>query len=139
MAVSHEARGLTGVSDLAPSPRRVPAYLHRFLSTRPRESGEVRRLTIGHMTRTKAFLVGLSSGALLFAKWRDLLKTTIKVGLRTSARAQQIAVRGAENIGDVAHDARSELAQDRLSDRDRLLYPDGRRDSTPPVQSTEQI
>ncbi len=99
---------------------------------------KLRRVTIGHLTRTKAFLVGLSSGALIFAKWRDILKATIKIGLRASAGAQRIAVRGAENIGDITHEARSELAQDPLSGGDRLPYPDGRQDSTPAVESTEQ-
>ncbi len=96
----------------------------------------MRRFTIGHVTRTKAFLVGLSSGALLLAKWRDLLKATIKVTLRASSRAQKIAVRGVENIGDIAHEARSELAPDRLVDGGRASYPDGRRDPTPSVEPT---
>jgi hypothetical protein len=56
-----------------------------------------------------AFLVGLSSGALLIARGRVLLKGGIKVGLRSGVKLREMAVRGAENLSDVTQEAVSEL------------------------------
>ena len=56
-----------------------------------------------------AFLVGLSSGALLITRGRVLLKGGIKVGLRSGLKLREIAVRGAENLSDVTQEAVSEL------------------------------
>lgn len=64
--------------------------------------------------KAKAFLVGLSSGVLLVVNWRPLLKSGIKTGLKVGSHIQRVAVRGAENVGDVAHEARSELFFERL-------------------------
>jgi hypothetical protein len=61
------------------------------------------------LNRGTAFLVGLSSGALLIARGRVLLKGGIKVGLRSGLKLREIAVRGAENLSDVTQEAVSEL------------------------------
>ncbi len=66
------------------------------------------------IVKGKAFLVGLSSGVLLVVNWRPLLKGGVKTGLKVGSRVQRAAVRGAENIADVAHEARSELLLERL-------------------------
>ena len=61
------------------------------------------------LNRGMAFLVGLSSGALLITRGRVLLKGGIKVGLRSGLKLREIAVRGAENLSDVTQEAVSEL------------------------------
>ena len=54
-------------------------------------------------------LIGISSGALLAANWRTVLKAGVKAGISAGLRMQALAVRGAENVADVTHEARSEL------------------------------
>ena len=61
------------------------------------------------LNRGTAFLVGLSSGALMVMKGRVLLKGGIKVALRSGLKLREIAVRGAENLSDVTQEAMSEL------------------------------
>lgn len=63
--------------------------------------------------KAKAFLVGMSSGVLVVVNWRPLVKIGVKTGLKVGSHIQRVAVRGAENIGDVAHEARSELLFER--------------------------
>jgi hypothetical protein len=61
------------------------------------------------LNRATAFLVGLSSGVLVVAKGRDLLKGGIKAGVRSGLKLREMAVRGAENLSDVTQEAVSEL------------------------------
>ena len=61
------------------------------------------------LNRGTAFVVGLSSGALLVVRGRALLKGGIKVGLRSGLKLREIAVRGAENLSDVTQEAMSEI------------------------------
>lgn len=58
----------------------------------------------------KAFLLGLCSGVVVVVKWRPLLKTGIKAGMRGASEVQRAAVRGMENVADVTHEVRSEMA-----------------------------
>ncbi len=55
------------------------------------------------------FVVGVCSGVLLSANWRTVLKFSTKTAMRGVGRVQRLAVKSAENISDVAHQARSEL------------------------------
>ena len=72
------------------------------------------RSRLGQIAGTKSFFLGLCSGALLVTNWRPLLKAGIKSGLRLGSGVQRAAVRGAENVADVTHEARSELNIDNL-------------------------
>jgi hypothetical protein len=67
------------------------------------------------IAKTKSFLVGLSSGVLLVANWRSLLKVGIKTGLRVGSDVQRAAARGAENLADIADEARAELLLEGLN------------------------
>jgi hypothetical protein len=68
----------------------------------------VRRKSL-RLNRGTAFLVGLSSGVLIVAKGRVLLKGGVKAGIRSGLKLREMAVRGAENLSDVTQEAVSEL------------------------------
>jgi hypothetical protein len=73
------------------------------------------RSRIGQVVGTKSFFIGLCSGAVLVSNWRAVLKAGVKSGLRIGAGVQRAAVRGAENVADVTHEARSEIDVDRVA------------------------
>ncbi|HWD07845.1 MAG TPA: hypothetical protein VHA57_02005 [Actinomycetota bacterium] len=64
------------------------------------------------VSRATLFVVGLSSGALLAANAKRILKAGIKVGVRSGFKLREIAVRGGENFSDVVAEAVSELVTD---------------------------
>ncbi len=72
----------------------------------------MRRLSSVEKRRGRTFLVGLSSGALLVANWRSVLKAGVKTGMHLGLKVQSLAARGAENVADVTHEARVEMMTD---------------------------
>jgi hypothetical protein len=62
-----------------------------------------------NLARRRAFLVGLSSGALVAVNGRTILKGGVKLAVRSGFRLRQIAARSAENLSDVVAEAVSEL------------------------------
>lgn len=57
----------------------------------------------------KLFVAGLLSGAMVVAKWRSLVKRCVKLSLLASARLQQAAATGIENLSDITEEARFEM------------------------------
>ena len=64
------------------------------------------------MGRGTLFVVGLSSGALIAANAKRIMKAGIKVGVRSGFKVRELAVRGGENFSDVVAEAVSELVTD---------------------------
>lgn len=56
------------------------------------------------------FVAGICSGIVLVANWRPLAKAGIKAGLRGARHVQMFSARSAENLSDIASEARQELA-----------------------------
>ena len=63
---------------------------------------------VGRAARA-AFVLGVCSGVVLVTKWRSLLKSGIKAGVRGGTTAREVVVKAMENVADVAYEARSEL------------------------------
>lgn len=62
--------------------------------------------------KKEMFAVGLGAGILVAANWHALVKGTIKIGLKGAARLQRVALKSAESLSDVTHEARTELFGD---------------------------
>lgn len=61
------------------------------------------------MGRTRAFLAGLTVGAVVVGNWRPIAKGTVKAGIRGGASVRASATRAAENLADVVQEATWEM------------------------------
>ncbi|MDQ4096281.1 MAG: hypothetical protein M3144_00200 [Actinomycetota bacterium] len=62
-------------------------------------------------SRAKAYVLGLCTGAVLVVNWRPLTKQAVKAGVTGMDSLKRAAVRGAENLSDVTHEALWEMSQ----------------------------
>lgn len=62
------------------------------------------------MRGAKAFLAGLSVGAVLVGNWRSITKSTVKAGIRGGTTLRASAARAAENLADVVQEATWEMS-----------------------------
>ena len=78
-------------------------------ATRPEGVAIVKK--IPDLGKKELFAYGIGAGLLLAANWRRIAKGGIKAGLRGAVAVQRIAVRTAESVSDVTHEAVTEIAE----------------------------
>ena len=55
------------------------------------------------------FVLGFAVGGLAVAKWRSLLKGSIKLSISGTEQARRVAAVGVENLADITEEARYEM------------------------------
>jgi len=62
------------------------------------------------------FMLGLCAGAGIAAKWRPLLRMSVKHGIAETAHLSRSALRYAEDLSDLIHEARFEAGNGASTD-----------------------